>query len=140
MHRAVLINIRGRSFRMREHQAFIERMRKEVGSTISGTGRAPGSPRISVIRNAIFDRRHLGRKHGLCEQGRNQVGLSASVRGARERSYKAQRGSSLLPEVLLSFALARPGEIRVPSAQAHDMAGPEEVLEQIELSSNGRNG
>jgi hypothetical protein len=31
MHRAVLINIRGRSFRMREHQAFIERMRKEVG-------------------------------------------------------------------------------------------------------------
>jgi DNA replication protein DnaC len=34
MHRAVIINIRGRSFRMREHQALIERMRKEVGATI----------------------------------------------------------------------------------------------------------
>jgi DNA replication protein DnaC len=34
MHRAVIINIRGKSFRMREHQALIERMRKEVGSTI----------------------------------------------------------------------------------------------------------
>jgi DNA replication protein DnaC len=34
MHRAVIVNIRGRSFRMREHQALIERMKKEVGSTV----------------------------------------------------------------------------------------------------------
>lgn len=34
MHRAVIVNIRGRSFRMREHQALIERMKEEVGSTV----------------------------------------------------------------------------------------------------------
>lgn len=34
MHRAVVINIRGPSYRMREHQALIERMREEVGSTM----------------------------------------------------------------------------------------------------------
>jgi DNA replication protein DnaC len=33
MHGAVIVNIRGRSFRTREHQALIERMKKEVGST-----------------------------------------------------------------------------------------------------------
>jgi DNA replication protein DnaC len=33
MHRAVIVNIRGKSFRMREHQALIEHM-KEVGSTV----------------------------------------------------------------------------------------------------------
>jgi hypothetical protein len=34
MHRAVIVNIRDKSFRMREHQALIERMKKEVGSTV----------------------------------------------------------------------------------------------------------